>query len=72
MVLFFYTIFFLLFSRALEFFSAKHVTAAQSVDPDHKFGELIISVTPEAAPLIQAGKPVRVTVEFSLENPVGE
>ncbi|KAI5692503.1 hypothetical protein M8J75_006977, partial [Diaphorina citri] len=58
-------------NRALEFFSAKHVTAAQSVDPDHKFGELIISVTPEAAPLIQAGKPVRVTVEFSLENPVG-
>lgn len=48
------------------------MTAAQSVDPDHKFGELIISVTPEAAPLIQAGKPVRVTVEFSLENPVGE
>uniref|UniRef100_A0A8D9B9A4 Transcription initiation factor TFIID subunit 2 n=1 Tax=Cacopsylla melanoneura TaxID=428564 RepID=A0A8D9B9A4_9HEMI len=58
-------------NRALEFYSAKHVTAAQSVDPDHKFGELIISITPEAAPLIQTGKPVRVTVEFSLENPVG-
>lgn len=45
--------------------------AAESVDPDHCTGEFVIMITPEADPLVAAGKPLRIGLEFSLENPEG-
>lgn len=57
--------------RSLEHFSPAHLAAALQIDPDHNAGELVISIPPEAAGIIQEGKGLRVGVEFSLEQPQG-
>lgn len=43
--------------------------AAQKIDPDHDSGELHVQIPPEAAHLVGEGRGLRISVEFSLENP---
>ncbi|XP_058805308.1 transcription initiation factor TFIID subunit 2 [Phymastichus coffea] len=57
--------------RSLEFFSNLHLAAAQKVDPDNNAGELVIQITPDVAHLVEEGKPIRIGIEFSLEQPQG-
>lgn len=57
--------------RSLEAFSKQHLAAAQKVDPDNNAGELMVQVPPHAAHLIAEGRPLRIGIEFSLENPQG-
>ena len=60
------------FRRSIEKFSSVHLTAAQSVDPDHDGGELLITISPElAAEHIILDKFFNITVEYSIEEPVG-
>lgn len=58
-------------SRSIEDFSAYHLNAARSVDPDCGLGELIIIIPTEEAHLIAEGRGLRVGIEFSMENPEG-
>lgn len=58
-------------SRSLEDFSKYHFAAAESVDPDHCAGELVLIIPPEAADVVAEGKELRIGIEFSLENPDG-
>ena len=63
---------FVRFRRSLEKFSTSHLIAAQSVDPDHDGGEVLITVPLElAAEHIVVNKFFEITVEFSIEEPVG-
>ncbi|KAL7294026.1 hypothetical protein TKK_0012596 [Trichogramma kaykai] len=57
--------------RSLEFFSNLHLAAALKVDPDNNAGELIIPIPPEFAYLVEEGVPLRIGIEFSLEQPQG-
>lgn len=57
--------------RSLEFFSNLHLAAAQKVDPDNNAGELVIQIPPDAAHLIAEGWGLRISIEFSLEQPQG-
>lgn len=57
--------------RSLEFFSNLHLAAAQKVDPDNNAGELVVQIPPDAAHLVEEGKPLRIGIEFSLEQPEG-
>ncbi|XP_022910061.2 transcription initiation factor TFIID subunit 2 [Onthophagus taurus] len=58
-------------TRALEYFSTQHLSAALKVDPDNSAGELVVTVPNEAAHLIAEGTALRVGIEFSLEQPQG-
>ena len=57
----------------LDTYSEAHLTGCNLVDPDLNGGELNIRVPSEAYQqgLIAEGKPLRVSVEFSLEEPQG-
>lgn len=55
----------------MEDFSKYHLDAAESVDPDHCAGELVIVMPPEAAPIVADGNPIRIGIEFSVEEPEG-
>ena len=56
----------------MEKFSSAHLIAAQSVDPDNDGGELLITVPPEiAAEHVVLNKFFEITVEYSIEEPVG-
>jgi transcription initiation factor TFIID subunit 2 len=55
----------------LDAFSSAHLKAAQSVESDRGAGELVLTFNSEAAPLLQEGRPVRIGIEFSLEEPKG-
>ncbi|XP_029828868.2 transcription initiation factor TFIID subunit 2 [Ixodes scapularis] len=57
--------------RNVDTFSAAHVSAVASVDPGVGNGEISVKVPSEAFHLIQEGKALRVSVEFSLERPQG-
>ncbi|KAH0952770.1 hypothetical protein HN011_011355 [Eciton burchellii] len=57
--------------RSLEFFSNMHLAAAQKVDPDNNTGELIVQIPPDAAHLVVEGRSLRISIEFSLEQPQG-
>ncbi|XP_070555415.1 transcription initiation factor TFIID subunit 2-like [Ptychodera flava] len=57
--------------RNLNFFSTCHSAAVSSVDADSGNGELTIRIPQEAMHLVQDMKPLRVSIEFSLETPQG-
>uniref|UniRef100_A0A0A9Y392 Transcription initiation factor TFIID subunit 2 n=3 Tax=Lygus hesperus TaxID=30085 RepID=A0A0A9Y392_LYGHE len=57
--------------RSLDFFSSAHLAAALQTDPDNASGELVITIPPEAAGIVQEGRNLRVGVELSLEQPQG-
>ncbi|KAF7388812.1 hypothetical protein HZH66_009949 [Vespula vulgaris] len=57
--------------RSLEFFSNLHLAAAQKVDPDNNVGELVVQIPPDAAHLVGESRPLRISIEFSLEQPQG-
>ena len=57
--------------RNLETFSSAHQEAVSATDPDMNLGELIVKVPPEAMHLITEGRPLRIGIEFSLEQPCG-
>lgn len=57
--------------RNVDTFSAAHVSAVASVDPGYGNGEVSVKVPSEAFHLVQEGKVLRVSVEFSLERPQG-
>ncbi|XP_029050088.1 transcription initiation factor TFIID subunit 2 [Osmia bicornis bicornis] len=57
--------------RSLEFFSNMHLAAAQRVDPDNNAGELVVQIPPDAAHLVAEGRSLRISIEFSLEQPQG-
>jgi len=48
-----------------------HLAAAQKVDPDNNTGELIVQIPPDAAHLVVEGRSLRISIEFSLEQPQG-
>lgn len=45
--------------------------AAEAVDPDLNSGELVIQIPAEGQHLIQEGRGLRISIEFSIENPKG-
>jgi len=59
--------------RDLDTFAENHLTGCNLVDPDLNGGELNIRIPSEALQqgLIAEGKPLRVSVEFSIEDPLG-
>ncbi|KAH6921855.1 hypothetical protein HPB50_005416 [Hyalomma asiaticum] len=57
--------------RNIDTFSAAHMAAVKSVDPGYGNGELSVRIPSEASHLVQEGKALRVSVEFSLEKPQG-
>ncbi|SPP76981.1 blast:Transcription initiation factor TFIID subunit 2 [Drosophila guanche] len=56
-------------TRSLEDYRVKHLQAAQLTDPDVNNGELMIEVPPDGFSLIQEGRGLRISIEFSLEDP---
>lgn len=48
-----------------------HLAAAQKVDPDNNAGELVVQIPPDAAHLVAEGRGLRISIEFSLEQPQG-
>uniref|UniRef100_T1GNN3 Transcription initiation factor TFIID subunit 2 n=1 Tax=Megaselia scalaris TaxID=36166 RepID=T1GNN3_MEGSC len=57
--------------KSLETFYKSHLKAAEAVDPDLNSGELVIQIPAEGQHLIQEGRGLRISVEFSIENPKG-
>ena len=57
--------------RTLETFTSAHQEAVSSTDPDMNVGEVIIRIPAEATHLITEGRPLRIGIEFSLEQPSG-
>lgn len=57
--------------KSLENFSPAHLKAAQATDSDRGLGELLLTFPEESWPLFQEGRPIRVGIEFSLEEPKG-
>ncbi|XP_072140596.1 transcription initiation factor TFIID subunit 2 [Dermacentor andersoni] len=57
--------------RNIDTFSAAHMAAVKSVDPGYGNGEISVRIPSEASHLVQEGKALRVSVEFSLEKPQG-
>jgi len=55
----------------LENFSPAHLKAAQATDSDRGLGELLLTFPEESWHLFQEGRPIRVGIEFSLEEPKG-
>jgi len=60
-------------NKDLDTFAESHVYGCNLVDPDLNGGELNIKIPTEAvaADMVATGKPLRVGVEFSLEEPQG-
>ena len=55
--------------RNLSFFEQRHALAVGSVDPDSGNGELLIKITQELWPYVSELRPLRVIVEFALQQP---
>lgn len=55
----------------MDFFSNLHLAAAQKVDPDNNAGELVIQIPLDAAHLVAQARGLRISIEFSLEQPQG-
>ncbi|CAG9761208.1 unnamed protein product [Ceutorhynchus assimilis] len=58
-------------TRSLEFFSNYHFKASLKSDPDNCCGELMINIPLEAAHLVAKNTPLRIKIEFSLQQPRG-
>nr|CAG4635921.1 EOG090X00M6 [Eubosmina coregoni] len=58
-------------TRSLDAFSPAHQEAVGSTDPDANLGELVIKIPTEATHLMTEGRPLRIGIEFSLEQPAG-
>lgn len=60
-------------SRDLDTFSKLHFEECYNVDPDVNRGELSVVIPKEARErgFVAEGKPLKVGIEFSFENPVG-
>lgn len=48
-----------------------HLAAAQRVDSDNNAGELVVQIPPDVAHLVAEGRGLRISIEFSLEQPQG-
>nr|CAG4643703.1 EOG090X00M6 [Lepidurus arcticus] len=55
--------------RSLDSFYTAHQKAVAAVDPDLNTGELMIRIPPEAIHMVNEGRPLRIGIEFSLEQP---
>ncbi|CAB3360242.1 Hypothetical predicted protein [Cloeon dipterum] len=55
--------------KSLDNFSPAHLKAAQATDSDRGLGELLLLFPEETWPLFQEGRPLKVGIEFSLEEP---
>lgn len=62
---------FTLHRRSLDAFSPAHQEAVGSTDPDANLGEVVIKIPTEATHLMTEGRPLRIGIEFSLEQPAG-
>lgn len=63
--------FFEFYSKSLDSFSPAHQEAVSATDPDANLGEVIIKIPSEANHLMVEGRPMRIGIEFSLEQPSG-
>lgn len=59
------------FRPTLTEFSSCHYNAAQITDPDNNNGELVISLPNEVSNSITDGTSIKISVEYSLEQPSG-
>lgn len=59
------------FRPTLTAFSTCHLNAAQVTDPDNNNGELVISLPIEVSTSISDGTSIKISVEYSLEQPSG-
>lgn len=59
------------FRPTLSAFSTCHLNAAQITDPDNNNGELVISLPPEITAFINDKSSIKISVEYSLEQPSG-
>ncbi|XP_064625594.1 transcription initiation factor TFIID subunit 2-like [Lineus longissimus] len=57
--------------RNLDFFETAHASAISAVDPDKGNGEITVRMPNELGQWIAELKPLRMTIEFSLEEPQG-
>lgn len=58
--------------RNLEFLKSSHLAAINAVDPDNGYhGEVTIKLPQEVQKLVKDQKPLRVSMDFTLENPKG-
>lgn len=55
----------------MDSFSPAHQEAVAATDPDANLGEVIIKIPSEANHLMAEGRPMRIGIEFSLEQPSG-
>ena len=55
----------------MDSFCPAHQEAVSSTDPDANLGEIIIKIPNEATHLMTEGRPLRIGIEFSLEQPAG-
>lgn len=55
----------------LTAFSASHLNAAQITEPDNNNGELVISLPAEVMISLSDGASIKISVEYSLEQPSG-
>lgn len=60
-----------LFRPTLTAFSAAHLNAAQITEPDNNNGELVISLPAELTASVNDGTSIKISVEYSLEQPSG-
>lgn len=59
------------FRPTLTAFSTCHLNAAKITDPDNNNGELVISLPKEITTAVSDGKSIKISVEYSLEQPSG-
>ncbi|PAA74224.1 hypothetical protein BOX15_Mlig007954g1, partial [Macrostomum lignano] len=55
--------------RNLAFFEQRHELAVGSVDPDSNNGEILVPLPQDLWPAVSQGRQLRITVEFSLQQP---
>lgn len=60
-----------MYSKSLDVFTPAHQEAVSSTDPDANLGELVVKIPQEATHLMTENRPLRIGIEFSLEQPVG-
>jgi transcription initiation factor TFIID subunit 2 len=58
-------------AHALDHFCTDHRNSVLESDSDAGGGELIVRLPPEASHVLVEGRPFRLTIEYSLENPQG-
>ncbi|CAL8072152.1 unnamed protein product [Calicophoron daubneyi] len=55
--------------RTLDSFQRRHAAVMDLTDPDKEAGEITIRIPPDFWPLIMRSRPVKITLEFSLNKP---